>query len=429
MMESHYDALSSLYRRHCEGISLSRLPIAVRKGNKMEGRGGGDGHHHQLNIAQLRAPSASDFKTHKTNTLTTRRLTLFASSDKNRNNTNTVTAYANSSSLSSASSLTHSWRGHEKVNTADRFSPLRVVEGVGALELLEALRAKDATWICLCQRVQPWEWSTHHHHADHRKNEEANGERETRGAVIASPAFSSSSSRRFLPLKKEEDALEERMGPWAHLWAYSKRHQDDEVLTTPPLGHELNAGGDGDDLITNKQREKGEKGEAAATAPWEEASCSAKMEKTLSSPEWVLSRVVRWKYAQNDPRAHLSDALPHAKRRLPLLLFIDASKVELGTPSRGPPPTPRDAPRHTSSPSLVSARFAENLEEMGFLALPGGAQTQYHADAAGHERRRTGLLVELLGALHSCWGVHASWRRFLKSDEESETRRRKRKQG
>nr|CCC90962.1 unnamed protein product [Trypanosoma congolense IL3000] len=91
-------------------------------------------------------------------------------------------------------------------------------------------------------------------------------------------------------------------------------------------------------------------------------------------PAASVDALMRWQYLNWDPRGHCADVLAHDRRKQPVCIFVDASRMRHGGKSSAPEEADRQ--KHPTLRSLLSARFAERLAEMDYQrvnnsSLPG----------------------------------------------------------
>lgn len=291
----------------------------------------------------------------------------------------------------------------ELPTTTSCFSFLRSTKGT--LSLLQDLHDQHRlhpSFLCVCQRVHPSVWLNPPQETpeeEEGKEEKTAAEQELTTVAPRWNALSRSSSsfsvRRPRPLlrrygtspQEEEEAVNSKWGPW-------------KSLSSPPsLSSSFSSEGsrsslDADDVTSSRPshpwRELAPSGgsdpnDASASSspvPSTSSFCMGR-ERNLPPPPSQrssvacaareVSRLLRWRYANADPRAHGSDALPHAQRAIPMLWFLDASMIwkdalHAAVVTTHPTPTPpktRLLFKDTTSSSLRASQRKPQDEERG----------------------------------------------------------------
>eukprot|EP00796_Vickermania_ingenoplastis_P005851 gene5851-4174_t len=328
-LEAHLTALAALYAQHCQGVPLHRYPAATHRTEAARQTQGTTLPPHQANTSTT---STTTTKTKKKISLEQlvpadagvyqqrpRRVTApaaqrpFCLLQSNRSSSGSNRKPTTAPGLKGASP-------HSQMKNAPAAGTAAARYG-GTLQVLEELQSSTPHALRVCQRIQPYQW------------------RPPPPSPFLTDTSSSPQARtvnhprppRSAPLLVSEDLEEDRVGPWRHLRQLTRRQVEDQQL-----------------------RLAGATREAKASAAAAALRCS--------HPSHVLSSLVRWRYAVEDPRAHFADALGHAQRRCPVVLFMDLSKVHKDTRVLSP------APHATES--LVSRYLAQRLEAMGYIPLP-----------------------------------------------------------
>lgn len=135
---------------------------------------------------------------------------------------------------------------------------------------------------------------------------------------------------------------------------------------------------DGDDSSGTAHQHRGGDRSEAATPP--RRVLKADIDPNSEAGVWRLAQtplaeLLRWHYVAQDPRAHSHDALPHHRRRLPLLLVVDGSTTRAegtdggsgaGAAAARAAAAARVAP---ALPTLMPRRLSLELETAGFQMI------------------------------------------------------------
>lgn len=151
-------------------------------------------------------------------------------------------------------------------------------------------------------------------------------------------------------------------------------------------------------------------------------------------PRTAASALFKWFYSTHDPRAHSRDAIPHHQRRLPVILLVDASRLQTTQATRidssgndADKKAERDPHQETveemcvsastTALSLLSHQLSEELDRIGFHAVGSTATTTTPTTAAA---AAVTSLDEVARALAS-WTTERQWNIMLALREEADS--------